>query len=239
MLPPGAALAGRSAAYLFHADVIGTDDAPVEVAVPATTSIRAHPRLYLRRTRLDPGDVTAFGTIPVTTPVRTAFDLARLPSLVAAVVAVDALLAARQTTLPQLRDYFEERRDWPRGSRVRRTLRLAAVGAESPMETRLRLLIVLAGLPEPVVQYDVPAARARLDLAYPEAKVAIEYDGDHHRERDRFRRDIARLNRLRLLGWTVLRFTADDVLRHPERLVAQVRQVLGPDLLGHRATLGQ
>jgi very-short-patch-repair endonuclease len=58
--------------------------------------------------------------------------------------------------------------------------------------------------------------------------VAIEYDGDHHRGRDRFRRDVARLNRLRLLGWTVLRFTADDVLRRPEHVVAQVRAILNP-----------
>jgi very-short-patch-repair endonuclease len=64
---------------------------------------------------------------------------------------------------------------------------------------------------------------ARLDLAYRELRLGLEYDGDHHREREVFRRDAVRFNRLRLSGWTVLRFTADDVLRHPERVVKQVR----------------
>jgi very-short-patch-repair endonuclease len=67
---------------------------------------------------------------------------------------------------------------------------------------------------------------ARLDLAYPRFRIGIEYDGGHHRERAVFRRDVARLNRLRLCGWTVLRFTADDVLRHPQIVVEQVRDVL-------------
>jgi very-short-patch-repair endonuclease len=64
---------------------------------------------------------------------------------------------------------------------------------------------------------------ARLDLAYPARRLGLEYDGDHHRDRVTFQRDIRRLNRLRLLGWTVLRFTADDVLRNPDRVVAYVR----------------
>jgi very-short-patch-repair endonuclease len=72
---------------------------------------------------------------------------------------------------------------------------------------------------------------ARVDLAYPLAyprvRLAIEYDGDHHRDRATFQRDVARLNALRLCGRTVLRFTADDVLRHPHRVLAQVRILLG------------
>ena len=98
------------------------------------------------------------------------------------------------------------------------------------METRTRLLLVLAGLPLPLVQFDVYDAAgrfvARVDLAYPQIKLAIEYDGDHHRERSTFRRDVARLNALRLCGWTVLRFTADDVLRHPAKVVAQVQAIV-------------
>jgi hypothetical protein len=109
-------------------------------------------------------------------------------------------------------------------------LALAEPAAEAPMETRLHLVLVLAGLPRPVAQHAVHdgAGRfiARLDLAYPANRVGPEYDGDQHRERPVFRRDVARLNALRLCVWTVLRFTADDVLRHPQRLVAQVRTVM-------------
>jgi very-short-patch-repair endonuclease len=239
LLPPGAAIAGRSAAIIFRAAVSGPTDPPVEVAVASSTSMRRHAGLRLGRTRLDPGDVMSLGALPVTTPVRTAFDLARRPGLTEAVVAVDALLRASRLTVPDLARYADERVGWPRTRQLGLVLRLAAPGAESPMETRLRLLLVLGGLPPPVVQYPLPAANARLDLAYPQVKVAVEYDGDHHRERRQFQHDVTRLNRIRLLGWTVLRFTADDILRRPERVLAQVRRALGPDLLRHRAPLGQ
>jgi very-short-patch-repair endonuclease len=83
-----------------------------------------------------------------------------------------------------------------------------------------------AGAPTPVPQYEVRDDNgrflARVDLAYPQWRIALEYEGDHHRERAQFRRDIARLNALRQAGWVVLRFTADDVLRHSQLLVAQV-----------------
>lgn len=54
---------------------------------------------------------------------------------------------------------------------------------------------------------------------------SLEYDGDHHRDRDTFQADAVRLNRLRLAGWTILRFTADDA-RNPDRMVTQVRTAL-------------
>jgi very-short-patch-repair endonuclease len=98
------------------------------------------------------------------------------------------------------------------------------------METRLRLLIVLAGLPTPVPQHVVLDAAgrfvARLDLAYPEDRLGIGYDGDHHRERSTWTADLQRHNRLRLLGWTVLRFSAADVLGNPDKVLAQIRAAL-------------
>ena len=94
------------------------------------------------------------------------------------------------------------------------------------METRLRLLLHDAGAPTPIPQYEVRDDDGRfigrVDLAYPQWRIALEYEGDHHRERARFRGDIARVNALRLAGWLVLRFTADDVLRHPAVVVDQV-----------------
>src|SRR5207248_5220280 len=99
--------------------------------------------------------------------------------------------------------------------------------SESPMETRLRLLLIRAGLPWPDVQYvvldDDGRFVARVDLAYAHLRIAMEYDGDHHRDRDTFARDVRRQNALVQLGWTVLRFTARDVYRSPERVVAEVR----------------
>lgn len=221
LLPPGAAVAGRSAAYLFHVDLLPMRESPVEVAVPATTSLRSRPGLRITRTGLLAEEVTAFSRIPVTTPLRTALDLARQPDLLEGVIAVDAMLVRGLVTLPQLRDFAAGRRGLRGLARAAKAMSLAVPGAESAMETRLRLLLVFAGLPTPITQYEV--GNARLDLAYPELHIGIEYDGDHHRDRRRFRHDVARDNHLRALGWTILRFTADDVLRNPARLIRQVR----------------
>ncbi|MFG2009700.1 endonuclease domain-containing protein [Micromonospora sp. NPDC048868] len=70
------------------------------------------------------------------------------------------------------------------------------------------------------------ASSSAVDLAYPRWRIAIEYEGDHHRERAHFQRDVARLNALRAAGWLVLRFTADDVLRHPARIVRLVTDAI-------------
>ena len=227
LLPPGTALSHRSAALLHNADVLARGQ-PVEVT--AQTGPRSQAGLVVVRSPLGPGDLWCRRGLPVTSPLRTAFDLARGPNLVAAVVGVDALLLQRVVRPDALTAYVEEHTRWQGIGAARRAIVLARACVESPMETRLRLLAVLGGLPEPVVQFEVfdRAGRlvARLDLAYPERRIGLEYDGDHHRDRDTFQRDAVRLNRLHLLGWTVLRFTADDVLRHPERTLTHIRAAL-------------
>ena len=97
--------------------------------------------------------------------------------------------------------------------------------AESPMESRARLALVLSDLPPPAVQHPVIVGGRRyyLDLAYPQARLAIEYDGEDHRTRQRARRDLEREAALTSAGWHVLRFDAWVVLFHPERIVAAVR----------------
>ncbi|GIG89647.1 endonuclease domain-containing protein [Plantactinospora endophytica] len=168
--------------------------------------------------------------LPVTTPLRTAFDLGRKSPRTEAVVAVDALLNRRLVKRGALTDFLAGHSGWPGVTLLREVLGLAEPLTESPMETRLRLLLVNAGLPTPTAQHDVYDARGRfvgrVDLACPRLRIALEYEGDHHRERAHFRQDVARLHELRAAGWTVLRFTADDVLRQPARVVAQVAQAV-------------
>lgn len=101
----------------------------------------------------------------------------------------------------------------------------------------MRVLLVLGGL-EPVPQYDVRGGAgtwiARVDLALPDARLAVEYDGlGPHTANGAFSRDRARQNALVAAGWTVLRFTAAD-LRRPGALVADVRAVLAA-CRAHRA----
>jgi hypothetical protein len=227
LLPAGAALSHRSAAMLYGANILARDQ-PVEAT--AAAGLRSQPGLRVARSRLDQTDLLRRGGLPVTSPLRTAFDLARSLDRTAAVVGVDALLFRRVIKHDTLRAYIAGRSRWPGVRAATAALDLARVDVESPMETRLRLAIVHGGLPEPIVQYDVLDRHgqfvARLDLAYPKQRVGLEYDGDHHRERTTFQRDAVRLNRLRLLDWTVLRFTADDVLRNPDRMLAQIRAAL-------------
>ncbi|WFE42396.1 DUF559 domain-containing protein [Micromonospora sp. WMMD998] len=227
-LPPDAVLAGRSAAWLYGVDLLTRGD-PVTVLLPTTARLRPHPRLSLVRSPLPEPDRTRFAGLPVTTALRTAFDLGRHGARVEALVAVDALLGRRVVELPALRDYAAARARWPGSPLIREVLALAEPLSESPMETRLRLLLLDAGLGPLTAQHEVRHGGrfvARVDLAWPALRIAVEYDGDHHRERAHFRRDVARLNALRSAGWTVLRFTADDVLRRPEATVALVRQAL-------------
>lgn len=199
LLPAGAALSHRSAAMLHSANILGRDQ-PVEATAPV--GARSQPGLRVVRSVLEPEEIWRRGGLPVTSPLRTAFDLARGPDLVAAVIGLDALLFRRVITPAGLRSYLAARPGWTGVRAAAGALALARPDVESPMETRLRLSIVLAGLPEPVVQYDVPGRRgqvvARLDLAYPEQRVGLEYDGNHHRDRTTFRQDAVRLNQLRL-----------------------------------------
>jgi hypothetical protein len=102
------------------------------------------------------------------------------------------------------------------------------------METRLRLLLVRAGLPHPRSQVslrdDFGFFLGRPDLNYPDARLAIEYDGAMHRES--LAADNRRQNRLIDAGYRILRFTAGDVLGAPAAVVSMVRRALAsPTLL--------
>jgi len=96
------------------------------------------------------------------------------------------------------------------------------------METRLRWLLLQAGLPRPEVQTDLrnPEGRfiGRADLYYPSARLVIEYDGANHRER--LVEDNRRQNLILTAGYRLLRFTAADFNQRPDSLLAQVRRVL-------------
>ena len=99
------------------------------------------------------------------------------------------------------------------------------------MESVLRWLLHEAGLPAPELQYVVRDAAGsslgRADLAWPDRRVLVEFDGDVHRERDVFVNDLRRQNRLVAAGWTVLRFTSADVLGRPDDVVEEIRRALG------------
>jgi hypothetical protein len=228
VMPPGAALGGRTAAVLHGLlDVAGPSD-PVEVVLP--TGVRWHPQpgLAVRSAPLS-GAVERRGPwLRWTSGVRTAVDLARHESPVEAVVLLDRLA---QTGIADLSEVRAAVAALPRcrGSAHARAAVAKADGlAESPQETRVRLVLLAGGLPAPAAQYVVRVGGrfvARVDFAWPEHRLALEYDGTWHGEPGQFARDRERLNRLTAAGWRVVFVTAAD-LRRPELLVARVRGVL-------------
>jgi len=180
------------------------------------------------------------GTVAVIDPIAAAFSCASELTVAQMVVLLDAVVTAADNypgLLPgrptATREQVEMRlRDWGgfRGcATVRAALPLVRVGVESPKETETRLSIIAAGLPEPTVQHPAFAGGrfiARIDLAYPEWKIAIEYEGDGHRtEREQWRRDIRRQRDLEDAGWIVIRLTQAD-LRHPDAWIARLHRAI-------------
>jgi very-short-patch-repair endonuclease len=103
-------------------------------------------------------------------------------------------------------------------------IRLANPLAESPMETRIRLAIVLAGLPAPLPQ--VPVGPYRLDMAYPELMLGVEHDGREHLDQRRALPDLERQAFLTAAGWRIVRFPKEVVLHDPGRIPWTVRRAL-------------
>jgi very-short-patch-repair endonuclease len=91
------------------------------------------------------------------------------------------------------------------------------------LESLMDRLLRRHGIPRPERQYEVAGGRYRLDYAWPAARLAVEVDGyGHHSDLEAFRHDRRRQNDLVLAGWTVLRFSHDDVLRRPAQVAAQI-----------------
>ncbi len=228
---PTALASHRSAAALWHLD--GIEERPIEISLKAGRRRRGV--VTHRRARSDDPPVATRDGIPTTGIERTLLDLARIVSLHRAGIALDDALRQRLTTLDDLRalnQRLDSRR--PGTGKLRRLLadrdqRSASMG--SPLEVAVLRLLKQRGLPSPTVQFPIIEGGrtiARVDFAYPAARVAIEADGFRwHGGRERWVLDVRRENQLKLLGWTVLRFTWEDIHERPEMVASQVRTVLG------------
>lgn len=233
ILPPNSVLCRRTAAWMRGVDLRcpGEGPLPVEVLVGTKTEPPHRPGVVAYRSTLPEEDVEILGPVSATTGVRTAVDLARYRPLTEAVVALDALAHAGHCRLEEVAELVPALRGQRGVRQLVMVLSLADPRSESPMETRTRILIVDAGLPRPEVQYEVfdqwGRLIARLDLAYPECRLGLEYDGRlAHTELSAFNRDRERQNELLAAGWTLLRFVARDVLWRPQYVVRQIESFL-------------
>lgn len=170
------------------------------------------------RTRIDhleDDEITVLSGMRVTTPARTALDLACRYPVDEAVALTDALANATHVKMADV-ELLIDRHLGRRGIKSARTaLDLVDAGAESPRETWLRLLAVRAGFPRPRTQVPVHdeygVLVAVFDMAWEEAKVAADYEGDQHRtDRRRFGRDIHKAETVTGMGWAHIRVTSMD-----------------------------
>lgn len=191
--------------------------------------------------RFGENEVLTIAGIPTTTPARTALDLACRYPVGQAVAAIDALARATDlkiSAVDMLAELYRGRRCI---KRARVALSLVDPGAESPRETWLRLLLVEAGFPAPRTQIPVydgyGALVAVLDMGWEDIKLAVEYEGDHHRtDRRQFNRDIRRADALAELGWIHVRITAEDT---PGGVIGRVSAAWQRRMCAQRDKLGR
>jgi hypothetical protein len=207
-LPMTAVFSGRTAGWLHGLDLPPCD--PVEVTVPLGSHTSRLAGVAVRRSDVGASETVTRRGHPTTSVVRTIADLGRHRPLVEAVTALDMALHKRLLKSAALRSWAREHPRYPGIARLRRAIELAEPATESVMETRLRLLLVMAWLPRPLAQvhlYDEGGDfLGRPDFYYPLHRLTIEYDGAYHREN--LTRDNRRQNRLVDAGYRLLRFTA-------------------------------
>lgn len=223
-LSTGATLAGLSAAA-----VLGTKwldgAAPAEIV---RADRHGQPGIVVRSYQLADDEMRTVWGMCATTAARTAFDIGCGLPVVKAVPILDALLNATGIN-PADVIALAERHPGTRGiRRSRLALKLADGGAESPQETRVRVLLVGAGLPKPETQIEFPDLHIRVDMGWREWKVAVEYDGiQHWQSRHQRSWDIERIALLEAAGWSVVRISAEMLARpnvFVERVSAKLRE---------------
>jgi hypothetical protein len=217
VMGPTSVICDRTAAWVLGVDCMRY--AELDVPPPLESCVlRGHepterPEIVGRTRDLRDDDITIVGGVRVTTPLRTAADLLCLLPRREAAAAADALMREHGFTVAELRRllvrYFRRR-----GVVQARNLAPLIDGrSESAGESWTRIAIIDHGLPIPELQHWVNLGGRptyRLDLAYPHARIAIEYDGsaNHTSSADR-RRDEERRDWLRAHGWRVIVVTKE------------------------------
>jgi very-short-patch-repair endonuclease len=168
--------------------------------------------------------------IRTTDPIATFIDCAGMLSLVECVIVGDALVKKYDVSPAALLKACRESSDYYAGLATA-AAEFVRAGVDSPMETRLRMLIVLAGLPEPEVNVKLYREdgtwRRRFDLSYPRIKLIVEYDGRQHAEdKSQWEGDLERREEFDDEGYRILVVTSRGIFVEPERTLHRIRRQL-------------
>lgn len=246
-LDDGAVLSLGSAARLWNVPLPRRleEDWRIHIARRRGASMPRRANVVGHLLTLLPAEVVEFDGVRLTSPERTWLDLAAVLAPDELVAAGDALVCAHGADFPVPRKALcgieglravVARHPGCRGVRkARAALDLVRVGADSPPETRLRLALVRAGLGEPVLNYVVRGAGGPAgepipvlwpDAAYPQWRVALQYEGAHHNAEDQYLRDIRRADTAARHGWLELRVSRLDLAGDPPAVVRRARSAL-------------
>ena len=228
--PAEAVLTGNSAAVV-HGFPFALDADPVEFVVPERARFACQRGMHIRRTTLLRIDSEPWNDIGLATPLRTTLDILtnlRLRRSFPRVVGeLDALLRAGFVTREGLAAYLKPRRD--HGIvRARRALAFSDPRAESIPESELRVWLALGDL-KPVPQFEVHAGGhllGRLDLAFEDVKLAVEYDGEWHRDGPQPELDAQRRAAIEAEGWAFVVVTKEQLYGDPKSVVVRVRDAI-------------
>jgi hypothetical protein len=228
VMPPDAAIGGRSAAAWYGADISSVTD-PVVVVAPRGCSWDGPRGVRVHKTNLSPAEVVIDEEgVRLTTAVRTAWDVATLETTLTAVPLLDAMVGDGRLGEQALVAEAVVRRGQWRSGRAADVFPLVDGRAQSPPESRVRVACVRAGLPRPVPQFVIienGEFLGQVDLAWPEAKVVVEYEGAYHFDGLQIVKDDQRYVRLVVAGWRVIRLSSVD-LRDLDGVVARVAAAL-------------
>lgn len=218
--PVAICLGTAAAAHGF--DVQDTGD--LHVLTPPGHQLRNSDGLIVHRR--DGAPLTIVDGRPATTPAWTAVEVARSLPRSRALATLDAALRTGTCDQRQLVT-AAARQAGRRGIvAVRELIPMADPRAESPMESEVRLVMRGSGLPIPELQYEIVDLNSRtwrLDFAWPDYRVAVEYDGfDWHSDREHFQRDRQKRAALNEMGWLLISVVFDDVRVHPAEMLRRI-----------------
>ncbi|QOD04462.1 hypothetical protein [Pseudarthrobacter sp. BIM B-2242] len=236
------AAASHASAFLlweFPGFLPGSDEQLIHISRPDSVAIMRRPGVKGHRGQFFADEIVTHNGLLITSRTRTWLDCSRKMSIEELTVVADHLLRVPRpdfearsdpfATKEDLEDMLDRHKGTPGIRKARFALEQARVGADSAPETRLRLALEYAGLPEP--QLNVPTELGagvvrQPDLAYPEHRVAVEYDGEGHSEVAQIVKDIAREEDFARAGWLPVRISKRHMKNEARAAVAKVRIAL-------------